>query len=414
MNLLEKIMNVCGQQMACAEVFCPYLACSFGAHIFNLHNNVGIDKEYPGINNNNENAANICGILKPRNVKMNVILVSPPGLSKNESINRFVDSKYGILNILHNELDTLPDGRDAYFCRVNGEITSAGFVGTIKAATKEGETNEEYGDAYLYRKGILAYSEIASLFGKAEHSTDLINHVLRVMGDNQIIKRLAHIDITHDTWVTIWGGIQPARIINIDNSGMDRRAVFVFHEWTDEEIQRMVDFRADKKTPEDMTRIYTDFDNLKLDILSFVEHVKDIKTLEWTFNRKQFATMPADLDVIEGLCIGYNLMVADEIDETLEVKLYPELERMLNEMRRMKDNLKMYEGIIVSIKKLKENKGITTRDIYINHFKRMGYTYSQCKDILGKAHMLGFIKPNGKSKGGGTKWDVIDDMVSDV
>jgi len=407
-------MNVCNQQMACADVFCPYLACSFGAHIFNLHNNVGIDKKYPSQENDGD--ANICSSgLKPRNVKMNVILVSPPGLSKNESINRFVDNKYGILTVLNEQMDILPDGTEPQFCRLNGEITSAGFVGTIKAPSKDdSDNNEQYGDAFIFRKGILAYTEIASLFGKADHSTDLINHVLRVMGDNQIIKRLAHIDIFHDTWVTIWGGIQPARIVNIDNSGMDRRAVFVFHEWTDEEIRKMLDFRAKKKTISEIEQLKNDYSSLKEDIKNFVEDVKGITDIEWMFDRKQFATMPADLDVIEGLCIGYNLLVSDLILGTLEVNLHPELEKMLNEMKKMKDNLRMYEGIIVSIKKLKENKGITTREIYLGHFKNLGYTYAKCQELLEKAHNLGFIEPVRKTRGGGTKWNVIEDMVSGV
>jgi len=407
-------MNVCNQQMACADVFCPYLACSFGAHIFNLHNNVGIDKKYPS--QETDGAENICSSgLKPRNVKMNVILVSPPGLSKNESINRFVDNKYGILTVLNEQMDKLPDGTEPQFCRLNGEITSAGFVGTIKASAKDDDdNNEQYGDAFIFRKGILAYTEIASLFGKADHSTDLINHVLRVMGDNQIIKRLAHIDIFHDTWVTIWGGIQPARIVSIDNSGMDRRAVFVFHEWTDEEIKTMIEFRAKKRTATENAQLYADFDNLKTDIINFVEDVKGITDIEWMFDRRQFATMPADLDVIEGLCIGYNLLVSDLILGTLEVNLHPELEKMLNEMVKMKNNLKEYEGLIVAIHKIQKDIEITTREVFYGHFRKMGYSYPQAIAMLEKARTLGFIKNpdklvNGKLKRQVNKWILNED-----
>ncbi len=392
-------MNICNQQMACAEVFCPYLACSFGAHIFNLHNCVGIDKKYPENNEDNKGATNICSSgLKPRNVKMNVVLVSPPGLSKNESINRFIDNKYGILTILNKEMDVLPDGTEPQFCKLNGEITSAGFVGTIKAPSKDDDdNNEQYGDAFIFRKGILAYTEIASLFGKADHSTDLINHVLRVMGDNQIIKRLAHIDIFHDTWVTIWGGIQPARIVNIDNSGMDRRAVFVFHEWTDEEIRKMIKFRSKEKKPDEVEKLKADYNDLRKDIKVFVEKVKKIKTIHWSFNRKKFANMPADLDVIEGFAIGYNLLISDEITEVLDIKLTKELRLMLNDMKKMKDRLKLYEGLIIAIDRLQ--KEITTHDIWQNHMRLMGYTYSQTKDILEKAYSLGFVD-RSKKKGG--------------
>lgn len=382
--------------MACADVFCPYLACSFAAHIFNLHNNVGIDKEYPSIRQNG--AANICTSgLKPRNVKLNVIVVSPPGLSKNESINRFADASYGIFNILNKKLDVLPDGDEPFFSKVTGEITSAGFVGSVDA-----NGSELYGDAFLYRKGILAYTEISSLFIKSEHSQDLINHVLRVMGDNFIVKRLAKKDITHDTWVTIWGGIQPSRIINIDNAGIDRRALFLFHEWTDDEIKTMIKFRSREKSSTEILRLVQDFVDVKKDIEKFVDDVKKIKKIRWNFNRKKFAAMPADLDLIEGLCIGYNLIRTDNITDVLDINLTRELRDMLVNMKNMKDKLKLYEGLIVAIDRLQ--KEISTKDIWSYHMKRMGYTYSQTKELLLKAHNLGFI--DKFSKKGGLTWKV--------
>jgi len=386
-------MNVCNQQMACADVFCPYLACSFGAHIFNLHN---------------QEMNIVTSGLIPHNVKLNIILVSPPGLSKNESINRFIGKgKYSILTILDGTIDELPDGTDAPFCKVTGEITSAGFVGTIKANSKDDDSdnNEEYGDAFIYRKGILAYTEIASLFNKSEHSQDLMNHILRVMGDNQIVKRLAHIDITHDTWVTIWGGIQPARIVNIDNVGMDRRAMYIFHDWANEEIQKMKDFMVHKKTLQEIEDLKDDIQSLRLGIPNFIERVKLIDEINWYFERKDFASMPADINLIEGLSIGYALLHEEDIDiidTTLHIRLTPELEKMIRDMQLMKDKLKLYEQLIIAIDKLQHE--ISTYDIWYSHMRRNGYTFSQTKDLLLKAHNLGFI--DKKTKKGGFMWKI--------
>ncbi len=331
-NLLSKIMAVCSQQMACSSVFCPYLACSFGAHIFNLHNQ--------------ENNIVTSGV-KPRNVKMNVILVSPPGLSKNESIYRFIGkNQYSILTILDKIMDELPDGTKPPFCEISGEITSAGFVGTVNGKKDDGDDdNEEYGDAYIYRKGIIAYTEIASLFVKNEHSKDLINHVLRVMGDNQIVKRLAHKKIYHDTYVTIWGAIQPERLGNIDNSGMDRRAIYVYHEWAEEEIEEIKEFRVNKKTPEEIEQLKNDISSLRSDILAFIDRVKLIDEVNWYFDRKEFASMPADIDLIEGLCIGYALITENPEDTTLgnvlDIRMTPELEAMLRDIQIMKGEMKI-------------------------------------------------------------------------
>jgi hypothetical protein len=328
-TLMNKIMRICDAQMACADVFCPYLACSFAAHIFNLRNQV----------------ANIVsnGVV-PHNVKLNIIMVSPPGLSKNESIYRFIGKgEYSLLTVLDGELDRLPDGTPAPFCKIAGEISGAGFVGTTKGKKDDEEDNEEYGDAFLYRKGILAYIEIASLFIKSEHSQDLINHVLRVMGDNQIVKRLGHIDITHDTYATIWGGIQPERIKNIDNSGMDRRALYLFHHWTDEETQKIKNFIVHKKTAQEVEDLKHDISSIRNDILEFVERVKLIDTINWHFDRENYAIMPADINLIEGLCIGYALLTEEEgsVSTTLEIRLTPELEKMLFDIQTMKVDMKV-------------------------------------------------------------------------
>lgn len=158
---------------------------------------------------------------------LNLTFVAPSGLSKSHAMKQFMDKKYGLLP--HAVI------KSAF----RGKITEPGYVGTIK------EGVYKYGDAYRFAQGIIGFNEITNLFLENSQDVALVNQVMESLSERRVSKTLAGEEaLEYDTWVTIWGGVQPKRFDF--SQGLSRRFLFVARDWTFADLKELKDRRNDR------------------------------------------------------------------------------------------------------------------------------------------------------------------------
>ena len=202
------------KRMLFVDELAPPAICSIGSLIANLR-----QKEEPF-----HYVAGDC-----EDLGLNLTYVAPSGLSKSHAMKQFMAKKTGLLP--HAVI------KSAF----RGKITEAGYVGTIKEGTPY------YGDAHRFAEGILGFNEITNLFlaTQQEHSGELINQVMESLTERQVSKSLAGADpLEYETWVTIWGGVQPKRFDF--SQGLARRFFFVSRNWTFADLKLLKDRRNDR------------------------------------------------------------------------------------------------------------------------------------------------------------------------
>lgn len=202
------------KRMLFVDELAPPAICSVGALIANLRQK---EEPFHFVAGDNEDLG------------LNLTYVGPSGLSKSHAMKQFMKKDVGLLP--HAVI------KSAF----RGKITEAGYIGTIK----EGEP--KYGDAYRFAEGILGFNEITNLFlaTQQEHSGELINQVMESLTERQVSKSLGGAEpLEYETWVTIWGGVQPKRFDF--SQGLARRFFFVARNWTFDDLKALKDRRNDR------------------------------------------------------------------------------------------------------------------------------------------------------------------------
>lgn len=232
----SRMMEHLDKRMLFHDELAPPAICSIGSIIANMKQR---EEPFHWVSGDDEDLG------------LNLTFVAPSGLAKSHSMKQFIHHTKGICPL------------KSVF---RGKITEAGFVGT---RNKEGE--EEFGDAFHYREGIIAFNEITNLFftQQQEHSSELINQVMEALSERRVSKRLATGPIEYDTWVTIWGGVQPKRFDF--SQGLGRRFLFVSRNWSEKDLNALKDIRMDrgKQAALDMTDVHKIRDELTTAIRTF-------------------------------------------------------------------------------------------------------------------------------------------------
>ena len=196
-EIWKEAMDILRKRMLFADELSPGLMVSAGAHIANLYqrNNPFF---LPG------------GV--PEDCRVSAVVVAPSGFSKSFTMKLFMDPTMGFL---------------PFPSAFRGKITEAGFIGTVNS---EGE--EIRGEAFRFREGIIGFNEITNVFAAQlqEHSPELINQMMEALTEARVSKTLANGSFTYQTWVTIWGGVQPKRFDF--SAGLSRRFIFISKRWS--------------------------------------------------------------------------------------------------------------------------------------------------------------------------------------
>lgn len=215
MDLFDEYVGYLEEKnVAFADRYVPFFLCSAGCHLLNIKQ---------------QRSAIYAESGRYPNLRLNVMMVAPPGFSKTFFIELLLDPDIGLL------------GTSVIDTRYTQIVTEAGFVGT-DARSSDGNEDDtppgvpsQPGDAWEYRNGIIGCEEFDSVLQmmQTEHSSNLDNAMLTALDSGRVRKRLAHEDIDYRTNVTMFGATQPTRMEL--SSGFSRRFMFLkFYPTADE------------------------------------------------------------------------------------------------------------------------------------------------------------------------------------
>ena len=305
---------------------------------------------------------------------LNLTYVAPSGLSKSHAMKQFMSKKTGLL----------PHGviKSAF----RGKITEPGYVGTIK----DGE--HKYGDAYRFATGILGFNEITNLFWEPQQDTTLINQVMESLSERHLSKSLAGAEpLEYDTWVTIWGGVQPKRFDF--SQGLARRFLFVSRNWTFADLKLLKDRRNDRGRENriDMKEVESIRRSIAKAVKTFAAN-----DIQWDdkIYKHLYDNTESHLDqyLVEKILIGREVMDQYENDVVMirNDKVNKELVAMTVRMQEM-----VSEGSDTSlmINVMESHNGGPINSTQLWHdFRRFSYQLSTFRDLLEDCRRLKVIK----------------------
>jgi len=340
--------------MLFADELCPPFLASVGCHIANEYQRKSKNYifSYKGL---------------PEDICLHIVIVSPAGFSKSYLFKLFLNKEFGIVPIRS---------------KIAGKLTEAGFVGTVK----EGALLQ--GLASAYRDGIIAFNEISNLFlaEESSHSKELVNQVMECLTERHINKRLGSGEIDYDTYLTMWGGIQPARFDF--SGGLGRRFLFVGRVWLEDDIETLKKERVKRRAKVDYTRakeIRHSLNNLKIQF--------EVDEIRWEDrlikNLLEIADSHLQMNLFEKALIGKNVIDWDG-EKILKIKNTEDNLKFVKMLRNMQDYVALGSDICLLMSLLKEQRK-QTRDTLWNYFRRFGYTYEKFDNLLQNCLKMGLI-----------------------
>ena len=300
-----------------ADSILPLYICSMGAHVFNRVNK----KKY---------ILTDSGLVP--DMRLHVFMVTIPGFGKSHLLNEFMSKHNGLL------YDTqLGIGRIS-------SMTSAGLVGSIKS-TPDGAVVQHKGLLQVKNKHIIGCDEFANLTmsGKAVHSMNLTNDLLGALDSGDMRKHQGAGGLEYETYTTMWGATQPGRFEL--KSGLQRRFVYVVV------LPTYKDVLALRKNRRHGKNIAFDADKVlkyRIGLNSRIEEIENkVKAVVfpdeyYAFVEKHFVAHYEEM-LFERILLGYNLMKQETLEETVELKMDPIVERIITQ--QVKDRFAIQRGI---------------------------------------------------------------------
>jgi len=274
------------------DKFMPPLLSSFACHLLNLKNR---NQKFFYEND------------RIPDLRMHVMIVSPPGFGRSFAIKQLMDPEYGLLNA-----GIVP-------MLFQGYTTEAGMIGSNERIG--GQVTKIKGLFEEYWNGILGFEEFFAITQAMEqkHSLAMEPALNQALLDGDVRKRLRSGAIEYHTDVTIWGGTQITRFKV--GGGLLRR--FLLVNW--------VPSRREEKV---MQRAIWKGSNLKLDpsklqqfkseLINFDSELDKIRRIEFSDDLKN--ELAGRVHYLQKnyrkLAIGYNLL-SQPIERTLYVDTDP-------------------------------------------------------------------------------------------
>ena len=283
------------------ETYAPYYLCSFACHYFNL------------VNQRKEiywEASNI------PNLRLHIIFVAPPGSFKSFFLRTMGDNNHGIFANTNSNIGHI------------NSTTESGFVGSI------GEDGEIIsGDAQIYSNGFISVDEFSAITNSmtSQYNNQFAPQLLNILDHGHVHKRLRGGTLNYNTYITLWGGVQPAHFDL--SSGLGRRICFLLHIPTPDENQIVVSMQQkSKNSPMNITNMSGIWEDIKLfkEKLDIIEHIEfDSSTLDYYLSNN---VNVGETSMFDRIIIGYNLLkypiekhMTLRIDDTLRALLDKEL-----------------------------------------------------------------------------------------
>jgi len=367
-------------KIALAERFAPFLIASTGCHILNLENQ---KREFYFERG------------RVANLRLHVFFCAPPGWTKTTMLQSFLDGPYSILG-----------GCPQIETGLEGSMTEAGFVGTIKVVN--GEPVEQYGAAYEHRDAIVGIDEFAALTNamKMEHSVNLDNAMCTGLDSGFMIKRLALGKLQYLTNLTLWTGSQPARFDL--TSGLGRRFIFIWFIPTPEEAKMVKETRRKGRN---VLPLVTTVHKIRNDVIRMTEDAKMVKRIE--FDSSIYRTLDRlnvphfEEQLYERLALGYTL-ASGISDKTLTVQMDTKLEKLFKLSSQWRLEIKKGAEVSQVFEIVKQMDMCSLTDVK-NRLTDFGLTYSKSStllDVLRRQGRIEFVQET-KKRGKGRPTTVV-------
>lgn len=367
------------KEIAYAEDFIPYYLCSIGCHMLNIRQQKLKRNSSPGI---------YAELGRYPNLRLNTMMVAPPGYSKSFFIELMLDPDIGLI------------GGTNIPTKMVQNMTEAAFIGSDGGSQDEDGPDYDPGLAEKYCDGILGCEEFDTLIKvmQTDHSGNLDNMLLTALDSGRVNKDLAHANISYHTNVTMFGATQPTRMDL--TSGLARRFLFIKFFPSPEQIQKV---KLSRRRGRGMDAEFSKLQRFKNELGSkfeqrvlSIDEVRGLSKLDKLFDE---AGIPHYEEAIyERMAMGYSVLKKDSIVEDggktwLEIQPTRELRHLMRQaMEWRMDLMKDVEGDqIISILK-GTNGNAMERDELQTFLQKYSMTYSESSSILKRLRSQGRVE----------------------
>lgn len=260
----------------------------------------------------------------PVNMRQHVLYVAPPGFGKSYYVKQFLEHEdYSILK-----------GVNSFPSFFEGQMTEAGLIGTVLPPAAPGQPPRRiYGlagaDGMNAIVGMEEFAAITNVMSQ-EFNAGMDAALLTLLDSGIVNKRLANGDLKYNSNMTWWVGTQPARFDL--SSGLARRFIFLvkYPTWYDFDnmkkrrraAKNVVKTQSNTKALHDL--LDARFHQIRNNVSSIIFHDDFYKALD----KKRIVHYEEAL--YERIAIGYWLMKEYNLNGALEVRMDPELQRILD------------------------------------------------------------------------------------
>ena len=260
-------------------------------------------------------------------LRLHMFFISPPGFSKTFVLKMLLGGPTSALG--GTELKTT----------YSGNITEAGFTGTIRATDEEGKPFITYGAAHDYADFIVGIEEFSALTTamKQEHSTNLDNALLTALDSGHLVKRLAAGEIRYDTDITLFAASQPTRFDL--SSGLGRRFFFVNFIPSLEEKEKLKQCRRRSKGVRGDMRMLKQIGQDVTSVMKRIDGLKSVKFTDGFMKAVDELKVPHYIEpLFERVGVGYAVATTD-FNSILKVDITPELKKYMEIAKQWRDEI---------------------------------------------------------------------------
>jgi hypothetical protein len=337
------------------ETYVPFYTISYAVHAFNLMNNKR-KIYYEG--------------KKILNSRLPILFVSPAGFMKSYYLTNMAgDPDVGVFN------------NSGFKVGYEQSMTEAGLVGTI-GKDGFGEPRFIPGAAAVYNEGMMLIDEFSGITQamKSSGNNQMDSQLLTILDGGHVVKRLASGMHEYDTRLTLWTGVQPAKIDM--SSGLGRRFCYMLFMPTRHDNKMIMKARHDAKNirpdPTEMLKIQ----NMNK---SFVASMNTIERIEYPNEilslYESMGIFSFEAQLYDQLILGYNLAKFGA-KKKMELTINDELRTLLTREKewRLEINLGVDLGLMKNMIKILGGK--TNTQMLAAECTMVGWNAEQMNSVL--------------------------------
>jgi len=325
----------------------------------------------------------------PANLRQHILYVAPPGFGKSYYVKQFVEHEdYSLLK-----------GVVSFPAFFEGSMTEAGLIGSIDPATPGQPAKKMYGLAGGEgSNAIVAMEEFAAITNAMvqDYNVNLDTALLTLLDSGIVNKRLRNGDLKYMSNMTWWAGTQPARFDL--SSGLARRFIFVvkYPVWKD--FKQLSERRRAAKNVKRSTQsckmlhdlLDQRFAMIRNNVSGIVFHDDFYKIMD----KKNIIHYEEAL--YERLAIGYWLMKEEHLNGQLEVRIDPELERIIQLEHGHRKDIK--QGAIQSMvwNIIKDVPEIGRKEL-LDKLLDLSLDYDESTTIINRLMVLRYLTYNAET-----------------